>query len=143
MKIPVQVSFLSLCTILLIATIATADTLYLKNGMYIVVTRATEKNGQIEYWVGSTKYTISKDLVAKIEPGNGPSARIHSAAPVHGAAPGVQDLQPAGSPNRYRNRKPRQVAVAFPWRTEGARTLLGRPADPHYARGSRQRDEVG
>jgi tetratricopeptide (TPR) repeat protein len=57
--------------------------------MYIVVTRATEKDGQIEYWVGSTKYTISKTLVTKIEPGDGPPTRIHSA---NRAAPAIQDL---------------------------------------------------
>ena len=49
------------CTILGAAKSAPADTLYLKNGMYIVVTRAAEKDGQIDYWVGSTKYTISKE----------------------------------------------------------------------------------
>src|SRR4029077_4841865 len=69
---------------------APADALYLKNGMYIVVARATEKDRQIEYWVGSTKYTISKDLVPKIEPGNGPST--HSVAPMQRGAPAVQDL---------------------------------------------------
>ena len=43
--------------ILLVGNISRADTVYLKNGMYIVVTKATEKDGQIEYSVGSTKYT--------------------------------------------------------------------------------------
>jgi len=78
--------------ILAVTAIASADTLYLKNGMYIVVTRATEKEGQIEYWVGSTKYTISKDLVAKIESGNRPSPSIHSATPINRSAPAVRDL---------------------------------------------------
>ena len=91
MNIPVKVRrFLTLGTLLLIPAISSADTLYLKNGMYIVVAKATEKDQQIEYWVGSTKYTISKDLVAKIEPGNGPS--IHSVAPMQRGAPAVQDL---------------------------------------------------
>ncbi len=78
--------------ILAVTAIASADTLYLKNGMYIVVTRATEKEGQIEYWVGSTKYTVSKDLVAKIESGNRPSPSIHSATPINRSAPAVRDL---------------------------------------------------
>jgi len=70
MNIPVKMHlFLTVGTLLLIPTISSADTLYLKNGMYIVVAKATEKDQQIEYWVGSTKYTISKDLVAKIERG--------------------------------------------------------------------------
>ena len=85
-------SFLAAGTLLLAATIAAADTLYLKNGMYIVVTKATEKGGEIEYWVGSTRYTISKDLVAKIEPGNGPSPNTHSATPLQRGSPAVQDL---------------------------------------------------
>jgi len=77
------------CMILAAPAIAPADTLYLKNGMYIVVTRATEKDGQVEYWVGGTKYAISKTLVTKIEPGNGPPTSIHSA---NRAAPVIQDL---------------------------------------------------
>ena len=78
-------------TLVATAAFSPADTLYLKNGMYIVVTRATEKNGQIEYWVGSTKYSIAKAFVTRIEPGNGPSKNVHS-APVNGAPPEVQDL---------------------------------------------------
>jgi tetratricopeptide (TPR) repeat protein len=59
--------------------------------MYIVVTNATEKDGQINYWVGNTKYTISKTLVAKIEPGNGPATSF-PATSLHGVPPLVQDL---------------------------------------------------
>src|ERR1043165_7039495 len=78
--------------ILLVGNISRADTVYLKNGMYIVVTKATEKDGQIEYWVGSTKYTISKNMVTKIEPGNGPSSTVRSAPPADHGTPGVRDL---------------------------------------------------
>jgi tetratricopeptide (TPR) repeat protein len=77
------------CIILAFTALACADTLYLKNGMYIIVTRATEKEGQIEYWVGSTKYTISKTLVTKIGPDSGPSTNLNSA---HHAGPAIQDL---------------------------------------------------
>ena len=84
--------FFLACTILGAAKSASADTLYLKNGMYIVVTRAAEKDGQIDYWVGSTKYTISKELVAKIESGNGPSPSVHSATSITQGAHGIQDL---------------------------------------------------
>src|SRR6185295_15235004 len=77
------------CAILAFATTASADTLYLKNGMYIVVARAAEKDGQVEYWVGSTKYTISKTLVTRIELGNGPPVSSHSAKRT---LPAVQDL---------------------------------------------------
>jgi len=81
--------FSAVCLILAVTALASADTLYLKNGMYIVVTRATEKDGQIEYWVGSTKYTISKTLVTKVGPDNGISTSAHSA---NHAAPAIQDL---------------------------------------------------
>jgi tetratricopeptide (TPR) repeat protein len=81
--------FLAACIILAVTAIASADTLYLKNGMYIVVTKATEKDGQVEYWVGSTKYTISKTLVTRIGPDNGPSTNLHSS---NQAAPAIQDL---------------------------------------------------
>jgi tetratricopeptide (TPR) repeat protein len=85
-------SLFAACVILLAANISRADTIYLKNGMYIVVTKATEKDGQIEYWVGSTKYTISKNMVTKIEPGNGPSPTLRSAPPANHGTPGVRDL---------------------------------------------------
>src|SRR6185312_6511560 len=80
---------LGACMLVALVAAASADTLYLKNGMYIVVTKATEKDGQIEYWVGSTKYTISKTLVTRIGPDNGVSTSTHSA---NHAAPAMQDL---------------------------------------------------
>jgi tetratricopeptide (TPR) repeat protein len=80
---------LAVCIILAVTAIASADTLYLKNGMYIVVTKATEKGGQVEYWVGSTKYTISKTLVFRVGPDNGPSTNLHTP---NQAAPAIQDL---------------------------------------------------
>src|SRR6201981_76680 len=54
--------------------------------MYIIVRKAEEKDGQVEYWVGGTKYTIAKSAVAKIEPGDGPAKR-----PMTGGSM-VQDL---------------------------------------------------
>jgi len=53
-----------------------ADVIYLKNGMYINVKGAKEKDGQIEYCVGGTRYSIAKEVVDRIETGNGrpPSA---------------------------------------------------------------------
>ena len=81
--------FLAACVILAVTAIASADTLYLKNGMYIVVTKAAEKDGQVEYWVGSTKYTISKTLVTRVGPDNEPSTNLHSP---NQAAPAIQDL---------------------------------------------------
>src|SRR2546428_4308883 len=85
---------LAACVLSLAIPIAHAETIYLKNGMYIKVWKTEEKDGQIEYWVGSTKYTISKSAVAKIEAGNGPKVSTRSTAPnpVIGAPPAIQDL---------------------------------------------------
>ncbi len=85
---------LAACVLSLAIPIAHAETIYLKNGMYIKVWKTEEKDGQIEYWVGSTKYRISKNAVAKIEAGNGPKVSTRSTAPnpVIGAPPAIQDL---------------------------------------------------
>ena len=86
-------SQLAACLLLAGATLASADTLYLKNGMYIIVGKAQEKEGKIEYSVGSTKYAIAKGAVDHIEPGNGPAK-----GPIFGSGM-VQDLtrrDPAG-----------------------------------------------
>ena len=80
-------SRLVLCFVLAAASLASADTLYLKNGMYIIVKKAEEKDGKIEYWVGSTKYTIAKTAVDRIEAGDGPANR-----PMTSGSPIVQDL---------------------------------------------------
>lgn len=45
----------------------------MKNGLYIVVRKVEEKDGQIEYWVAGTRYTIPKSAVLKIEQGDGPA----------------------------------------------------------------------
>jgi tetratricopeptide (TPR) repeat protein len=63
-----------------------ADTIYLKSGISISVTRTQEKDGQIEYWVANTRYTIGKDRVLKIEKGDAP------VTPPTGTFTGVQDL---------------------------------------------------
>src|SRR2546429_5221577 len=85
---------LAVCVLSLAIPVAHAETIYLKNGMYIKVWKTEEKDGQIEYWVGSTKYTISKSAVAKIEAGNGPKVSTRSTAPnpAIGAPPAIQDL---------------------------------------------------
>ena len=62
-----------------------ADVIYLKNGMFMKVRGAKEKDGQIEYWVGGTKYSIAKEAVDRIEAGSGP---INSG----GGTPAIQDL---------------------------------------------------
>jgi tetratricopeptide (TPR) repeat protein len=96
-RIPIKTAFALL--FLLVATIAHGDTLYLKSGMSITVTKAQEKDGKIEYWVGEDEYSIDKSEVVKIEHGDLPIPNAHSSAPPIGA-PTVQDLtrrEPAAS----------------------------------------------
>jgi tetratricopeptide (TPR) repeat protein len=70
---------LAICVLSLAPTIAHADTIYLKNGMYIVVKKTEEKDGRIEYWIGDTKYSIAKSAVDKVEPGDSPAVNPRSA----------------------------------------------------------------
>ena len=45
------------CSFVLLATnILVADTIHFKNGAYIEVDEASEKDGQIEYWMGNTRF---------------------------------------------------------------------------------------
>ena len=76
---------------LLASNILVADTILFKNGAYIEVDRASEKDGQIEYWVGSTKYIIPKIKVEKIVKGGGPSITLGSQAPVNLVPPASAD----------------------------------------------------
>lgn len=99
--------------------------------MYMVVARATGKNGQIEYWVGSTKYTISKTLVTRIEPGNGPAVSIPSA---NRTMPAVQDLSHRDPDPTTANARHDKLQMPFPggpkqnepyWATLRGRILQG------------------
>src|ERR1700757_5082633 len=55
--------------------VSSAETIYLKSGISISVTRAQEQGSQILYWVGKDQYSISKDAVARIEAGDAPGSR--------------------------------------------------------------------
>ena len=68
-------SFLVFFSYALFFPAAFADTIYFKNGIYIEAENASEKNGEIEYWVGSTKYTIPSNKVEKITKGAAPAAQ--------------------------------------------------------------------
>ena len=59
-----------------------ADTLHFKNGTFIQVDRAVENGDQIDYWVGSTKYSIPKSEVVKVEKDTGPAISIGSQSTV-------------------------------------------------------------
>ncbi len=113
---------LSLLSILLLATAAGwADTIHFKNGAYIEVERAAEKGDQVEYWMGSTRYSIPKAQVERIEKGGGPSIAIGSQAPVDvvlppsDAGPGISESVPmlgnAGEGARSTHSK---IAVSTP-----------------------------
>src|SRR5262249_16336490 len=71
--------------------LAFADTLYLKSGISISITKAQENHGQIQYWIGEDVYTVSKSDVLKIEKGDPPAVAVDAGTVTHGAG-GVQDL---------------------------------------------------
>jgi hypothetical protein len=71
------------CVVLLAAAAGRGDTIHFKNGTSMVVDRAVEKNGKVEYWVGSTKYVIPGGDVEKIEKSAGPSIRVGGQVPLN------------------------------------------------------------
>lgn len=77
--------------------LSSAETIYLKSGISISVTRTQEKDGQVLYWVGGDQYSISKDAVARIEAGDAPVSRGGYVGSISGS--GVQDLTRRESPN--------------------------------------------
>jgi Tfp pilus assembly protein PilF len=68
-----------------------ADTLYFKSGISIAITKAQEKNGQVQYWIGDDVYTVSKDDVLKIEKGDPPATPVDAGTLTSGPG-GIQDL---------------------------------------------------
>jgi tetratricopeptide (TPR) repeat protein len=84
------IAMLGLLATVFSAHTSSAETIYLKSGISLSVTRTQEKDGQILYWVGGDQYSISKDAVAKIEAGDAPVSRGGYAGPISGS--GVQDL---------------------------------------------------
>src|SRR5438445_13329198 len=106
----------AVCVLSLAIPVTQAETIYLKNGMYIKVWKTEEKDGQIEYWVGSTKYTISKSAVAKIDAGNGPkvSTRATALNPAIGAPPAIQDLTRRDLAPRARAAKHDKLELPLP-----------------------------
>ena len=94
MRCQPQLTFIvAVCAFALFPKSAFAETIYLKNGMYIVARNVTEKDGRIEYWVAGSKYSISKNSVLKIEAGNGPAPQPSSGL----GASRVEDLTQRGS----------------------------------------------
>ena len=90
-----------------------AETIYLKSGLSISVTRTQEQNGEILYWIGGDQYTISKDSVLKIEAGDAPVAK-GSYGGSYRAGSGVQDLTRRDSPSSPTQGKVKIQAPAGP-----------------------------
>src|SRR5437868_142839 len=104
---------LALCAWILCAGAAAAETIYLKSGISISVTRTQEKDGQILYWIGSDQYNISKDSVLKIEAGNAPLTKS-SYTGSFSSGPGLQDLTRRDSPSSASHDKVKIQAPAGP-----------------------------
>src|SRR5262252_1563640 len=64
--------------------VVSAETIYLKSGISISVTRTQQKDGQILYWIGNDQYSLSKDAVARIEAGDAPVSRSAYAGSISG-----------------------------------------------------------
>jgi tetratricopeptide (TPR) repeat protein len=88
-----------------------AETIYLKNGMYIVVTKTEQKDDIVKYWVGDDEYDVAKSDILKIEPGSGPAP--DSRMPISGSTPGLaqdltrRDAPSVGSSNRDKLKLPK------------------------------------
>src|SRR5437870_212415 len=109
------------CSSFLLATnMLMADTIRFKNGAYIEVDNASEKDGQIEYWMGSTRYTIPKTKIEKIVKGGGPSITLGSQAPVNLVPPSSADAA-----SQHSNSIPLPAATA-------SSTRRSRFPLPHY-----------
>lgn len=71
------------CAVLAALASGWADTIHFKNGIYIEVDSTTEIGDQIEYRVGSTKYTIPKAQVERIEKTGGPGIGLGTQTPTN------------------------------------------------------------
>src|SRR5437764_10165841 len=76
---------------LLLVSSAQAETIYLRSGLSISVTRTQEKDGEILYWVGGDQYSIDKAEVLRIEAGDAPVSKSSFAGSMTSGA-GIQDL---------------------------------------------------
>ena len=92
------ISVIGLLGMICFPDVSSAETIYLKSGISISVTRTQEEDSQILYWVGEDQYSISKDAVARIEAGDAPVSRsAHAGSSISGS--GVQDLTRRDPPN--------------------------------------------
>lgn len=90
-----------------------AETIYLKSGLSISVTRTQENGGQILYWIGGDQYSISKDSVLKIESGDAPVSKGNYAGSYNSGS-GVQDLTRRDTPSSATHDKVKLQVPAGP-----------------------------
>jgi tetratricopeptide (TPR) repeat protein len=84
-------AILAVCSILVVSAVGWGDTLRFKNGTYIQVDRAVENGDQVDYWLGSTKYSIPRLEIEKIEKNSGPSISLGSQSTVNIVPPSTVD----------------------------------------------------
>jgi hypothetical protein len=65
------------CGVLLLACVCAADTIRLKNGRSIVADTVTDNGKTVEYAIGEDTYSISKNLVDRIDAGGVPGISHH------------------------------------------------------------------
>jgi tetratricopeptide (TPR) repeat protein len=115
--------FMAALALLCASYFCAAETIYLKSGLSISVTRTQEKDGQILYWVGSDQYSISKDAVSRIEAGDPPVSPSASTGLVNSGS-GVQDLTRRDSSNLAPRDKVRIQTPAGPKENDAYWTAL-------------------
>jgi len=114
-----------------------ADTLRFKNGTYIQVDKAVENGDHVDYWVGSTKYSLPRTDIEKIEKDSGPGISVGSQSTVNIVPPSSasQTFNVSGS-----------VGERMPVRAGHARLAVPTPAtpqDPSYWTAMRARISNG
>jgi len=65
------------CGVLLLATVCAGDTIRLKNGRSILADSATDNGKTVQYAIGEDTYSISKNLVDRIDTGGVPGVTHH------------------------------------------------------------------
>src|SRR5438445_8551474 len=65
------------CGVLLLATVCAGDTIRLKNGRSIIADSVTDNGKTVQYAIGDDTYSISKNLVDRIDTGGMPGVTHH------------------------------------------------------------------
>jgi len=100
--------------LILLVSVASADTIHFKNGTFITVDKVVENGANFDYFVGATKYTVPKSSVERIDHDSGPGISIGSTAqtnlvtvgPGPSAAPAAPPSAATPAPSGSRTRLP-------------------------------------